>query len=114
MASLSSLKSLPDGMADCIENCNTCYTACVVCIREHARQQAMADCIRACLDCLQTTRASAHLMSTGSTLHHQACALCADACQKCYDACSQMDNPYCQQCAQACADCVKSCRAMAA
>ena len=111
---MKTFEGLSADMATCIDNCNTCYTACVICIREHAGEKMMADCIKACLDCIGTTRTSAHLMSTGSPLHHQACGLCADACERCYNTCKEMDNPFCQQCAEACKQCMESCRAMAA
>ena len=100
--------------AECISACNDCYTACVICIKQHAGEKMMADCIRACLDCLATCRACSHLDATGSRLGHQARQLCAEACQACYDTCSQMDNPYCKQCAEACKRCMEACRAMAA
>ena len=101
-------------MADCIRNCQNCYTTCVICISQHPGEKTMADCIKTCLDCIATTQASFHLMAAGSPLHKQACALCLEACERCYEACKDMDNPYCKQCAEACQKCIESCRAMAA
>ena len=35
-------------MADCIRNCQNCYTTCVICISQHPGEEMMADCIKTC------------------------------------------------------------------
>lgn len=111
---MKTFEGIDQRIADCIDNCNDCYTTCVLCISQHPGKEMMAACIKTCLDCIATCQTSVHLMSAGSPLHKQACALNADACERCYNECKDMDNPYCKQCAEACKRCMESCRAMAA
>ncbi len=97
----------------CIEACLECATECnhcaVTCLEEKDVQH-LTKCIRLNLECAVICRASAELMTLGSTYSHQICDLCATICNACAKMCEQHANmgmEHCRECAEACRACAK-------
>lgn len=75
---------------------------------------AMAPCIRLCLDSVVITTACAELMIRNSRFSGQVCGVCADVCDACAEECENYEGDVMRQCAAACRRCSQTCRQMAA
>ena len=105
-------------MQRCIENCLACATVCEQTLTHGLSKggaHAAPELIRLLIDCADTCRMSATLMTRGSDFHRQHCALCAEICHACEEACEEFgDDPQMKACADACRTCAASCRRMGA
>jgi hypothetical protein len=71
--------------------------------------------MKALVDCAESCRMSAAMMSRESNFHARHCALCADICKACEEACEEFpDDAQMKACADACRSCFEACRAMGA
>ncbi|MEO6357728.1 MAG: four-helix bundle copper-binding protein [Ferruginibacter sp.] len=97
----------------CIETCIECATTCNQCAvscLEEKDVQYLTKCIRLDLECAIICRASAELMTLGSSYTRQMCDLCATICNACAEMCEQHANmgmEHCRECAEACRACTK-------
>lgn len=110
---MSHLSVSPE-MDNCISNCIQCHLICLNMATGHCIEKGGAhidpDHLRTMFACAEICRASAYIMTTGSSLHHQMCALCADACEACVNSCKDLDGM--DECVRACRRCKESCEAM--
>ena len=74
----------------------------------------MTRCIQMDMECAAICNAAARLMSLGSDMADEVCAICAKICEACGAECAKHDNDHCRECAQACLVCAEECRKMAA
>lgn len=104
-------KAIQDSL-DCAWACTETATHCLEMGGKHADPQH----IKTLLDCAEACRTAADFMARGSTLHGEACLLCADACLACAESCEAIDpdDATMKACAEACRRCEASCRPMAA
>jgi hypothetical protein len=95
----------------CAVVCNHCATSCL----QEPHVHHMVRCIQLDLECAAISRASAELMSLGSSYAHQLCGICAAICEACATECEQhTDMDHCRECAEVCRRCADECRRMAA
>jgi hypothetical protein len=103
-------------MQRCIQECLSCFSICEQTLAhglkkggKHADPQLM----KALVDCAESCRMSAGMMSRESTFHARHCALCADICKACEEACEELpDDAQMKACADACRSCFEACRSM--
>ena len=91
---------------ECATECNQCAVACL----EEKDVQYLTKCIRLDLECAIICRASAELMTLGSSYSRQICDLCTTICNACAEMCglhANMGMEHCRECAEACRACVK-------
>ena len=101
----------------CIEACLKCAATCDHCASSCLKEEdvkMMARCIQMDLECATVCNAAARLMSLGSKMAPEICALCATMCEACGAECAKHDNDHCRECAAACYACAEECRKMAA
>jgi hypothetical protein len=95
-----------DACIECATVCNQCAVSCL----EEKDVQYLAKCIRLNLECAVICRASAELMTLGSTYSPEICDLCSAICNACAKMCEQHANmgmEHCRECAEACLACAK-------
>jgi hypothetical protein len=107
---------MAEQMQRCIEECLSCLSTCeqtiVHCLKKGGRH-AQPDHIRLLMDCAESCRMSASMMSRESRFHARHCALCADICKACEESCEEFpDDAQMKACADACRSCFEACRAM--
>lgn len=105
-------------MQRCIQECLSCFSVCeqtlAHCLKKGGKH-ADAGLVRALLDCAESCRMSAAMMSRESAFHARQCALCADICKACEEACEAFGgDAQMKACADACRSCWESCRSMGA
>jgi hypothetical protein len=109
---------MAEQMQRCIQECLSCFSICEQTLAHALKRggrHATADLTRALLDCAESCRMSAAMMSRESAFHARQCALCADVCKACEEACEAFaDDPQMKACADACRSCFESCRTMGA
>jgi predicted O-linked N-acetylglucosamine transferase (SPINDLY family) len=91
---------------ECATECNHCAVACL----EEKDVQYLTKCIRLDLECAIICRASAEVMTLGSSYSRQMCDLCATICNACAEMCEEHANmgmEHCRECAEACRACAK-------
>ena len=109
---------MAEGMQRCIEECLSCFSVCeqtlAHCLKKGGRN-ANFELTKLLIDCAESCRTSAGMMSRESTFHARHCALCADVCKACEEACEEFpDDAQMKACADACRSCFGACRAMGA
>ena len=71
-------------MQRCIQECMSCFSVCeqtlAHCLRKGGKHAAV-DHVKLLLDCAESCRVSASMMSRESAFHARHCALCADICK---------------------------------
>ena len=104
-------------MDRCIDECfavaqvaSRCADSCL----GGGQADAMAQCIRRCLDAVAITTACAELMIRNSPFAGPVCRVCADVCDACAEECERYEGDVMRQCAEACHRCAETCRQMAA
>ncbi|HJV24682.1 MAG TPA: four-helix bundle copper-binding protein [Aromatoleum sp.] len=105
---------LSEEMAECIDNCRSCELVCLGmatghCLRKGGRH-VEEDHLRTMIVCARTCALAAEVLTTGSSLHRQMCAVCADVCDACIASCEDLDEM--ELCIEACRRCKDSCEAM--
>ncbi len=105
-------------MQRCIQECMSCFSVCeqtlAHCLRKGGKHAA-ADHVQRLMDCVESCRTSASMMSRESPFHARQCALCADVCKACEESCEAFgDDAQMKACADACRSCWNACRAMGA
>ncbi len=105
-------------MQQCIQECLSCFSVCeqtlAHCLRKGGKHAA-ADHVQRLMDCGESCRLSASMMSRESPFHARQCALCADICKACEESCEEFgDDAQMKACAEACRSCYEACRAMSA
>lgn len=101
-------------VADSLECARACTETVVHCL-EMGGKHADPSHIKTLLDCAEACRTAADFMARGSSLHPEACLLCADACLACAESCERVDpdDATMKARAEACRRCEASCRPMA-
>lgn len=103
-------------LASCISNCTQCHLICLNMATGHCLDSGgphtEPEHLRTMLVCAEVCRLAAYVMTTGSTLHRQSCALCADVCDACIASCRDLDGM--EECVAICQRCKESCEAMSA
>ncbi len=104
-------------MERCIEECfavvrtaSRCADACL----GGGQADAMAECIRRCLDAATVTAACAELLSRTSQISGRVCGVCAEVCDACAEECERHEGEVMRKCAESCRRCAETCRQMAA
>jgi hypothetical protein len=105
-------------MQRCIEECLSCFSVCeqtlAHCLKKGGKHAA-PELMKALVDCAESCRMSAAMMSRESSFHARQCALCADICKACEEACEEFpDDAQMKACADACRSCFEACRQMGA
>lgn len=106
--------ALTPSMTACINDCNQCHLVCLTmatgyCLEKGGHHIA-PEHLRAMLVCAEICRTAAYVLITGSTLHRQMCAVCADMCDACMTSCHDLDGM--EECIKACKRCKSSCEEM--
>ena len=98
-------------LAECADECNRCYDACL----ENERTEALLRSLRLCRDCSRMCRTTADFMSSGSELSQRVVATCAEACRLCASSCAsdKEHEQECQACAGICRKCEEACNRFA-
>ncbi|MGK7392905.1 MAG: four-helix bundle copper-binding protein [Candidatus Cyclobacteriaceae bacterium M2_1C_046] len=94
-------------LAECADECNHCYNACM----ENERTEKLLRSLRLCRDCSRMCRTASDFVSSGSELADQVVKLCAEACRLCAESCAQ-DKEHeqeCKACADICRECEEAC-----
>jgi hypothetical protein len=107
---------MAEAMRRCIQECLSCFSTCeqtlAHCLRKGGRHAAV-DHVKLLLDCAETCRTSAAMMSRESAFHQRQCLMCADVCKACEESCEEFgDDAQMKACADACRSCSNACRAM--
>ena len=101
-------------MSECIELCRHCHFVCLSMATGHCPEKGgwhvEAAHLRTMIVCAEMCQTAANVMTTGSTLHRQVCAVCADICDACISSCRDLDDM--EECIHACQRCKDSCEAM--
>lgn len=106
--------TLSSDMLGCIEECRRCALVCLnmatgYCLEKGGRH-VEPEHLTTMLVCAEICDTAATVMTTGSSLHRQVCAVCADICDACISSCRDLDDM--QACIDACERCKDSCEAM--
>jgi hypothetical protein len=103
-------------MSACIELCRRCHLVCLNMATGHCLEKGGGHVgrghLRAMIACAELCQTAANVMTIGSPLHRQVCALCANACEACITSCRELDEM--EECIFACERCKTSCEAMTA
>ncbi|ARS38135.1 four-helix bundle copper-binding protein [Pontibacter actiniarum] len=101
-------KDLLSILAQCADECDTCFDACL----DNERTDALTKAIRLCRDCAKICRVTASFVASNSEVAKQVVSLCADICKKCAEVCSQDTDieKETMHCAKICRDCEEACR----
>ncbi|ANQ84923.1 four-helix bundle copper-binding protein [Azoarcus olearius] len=106
--------ALSPEMSTCIEDCRACELVCLSMATGHCLEKGgrhtEPDHLRTMLVCARVCALAAEVMATGSSLHRQVCAVCADICDACISSCRDLDEM--DACIDACERCKNSCEAM--
>lgn len=98
----------------CIDDCQYCHLVCLAMATGHCLEKGgrhvEPEHLRTMLVCAEICRTAATVMITGSTLHRQMCAVCADTCDACISSCRDLDEM--DECIAACERCKNSCESM--
>jgi hypothetical protein len=105
-------------MQRCIQECLSCFSVCeqtlAHCLRKGGKHAA-PELVKVMVDCAESCRMSAAMMSRESAFHARHCGLCADICKACEEACEEFaGDAQMKACADACRSCADACRQMAA
>jgi uncharacterized protein DUF326 len=103
-------------MQRCIQECLSCFTVCEQtlqhCLRKGGRY-VEAEHVKLLVDCAESCRMSAAMMSRESRYHGMHCAMCAEICKACEESCERFgDDAQMKACADACRSCSDACRKM--
>jgi hypothetical protein len=109
---------MAEQMQRCIDECLSCFSVCeqtlAHCLKKGGKHAA-PDLVKLLVDCAESCRMSAGMMSRESAFHARHCMLCADICKACEEACEEFGNDaQMKACADACRSCAESCRTMGA
>jgi hypothetical protein len=107
---------MAEQMQRCIQECLSCFSTCeqtlAHCLKKGGKHAA-TDLVKVLMDCAESCRISASMMSRESAFHARHCAFCADVCKACEEACEAFgDEAQMKACADACRSCSESCRSM--
>lgn len=109
------MHDLSPEMKECIDRCLACYASCRGDAMNHCLEaggeHTEPDHFRLMMNCAEICRTAADFMLTGSPMHTQVCAVCADVCEDCAVSCEDLEGM--EDCASACRACEESCRHMA-
>lgn len=109
---------MAEQMQRCIQECLSCFSVCeqtlAHCLKKGGRHAA-PELAKLLVDCSESCRMSAAMMSRESAFHARHCMLCADICKACEEACEELqDDAQMKACADACRSCSQACRSMSA
>lgn len=98
-------------LAECADECNRCYDACL----ENERTEILLRTLRLCRDCSRICRATSDLVSSSSELAQRLVDACAEACRLCAESCSnnKQHEQECKPCANICRRCEEACNSFA-
>ena len=101
-------------MLQCIESCRRCDLICLSMATGHCLhmggRHVEPEHLRTMVVCARACALAAEVMTTGSSLHRQVCATCADICDACISTCRDLDRM--ELCIDACKRCKEDCEAM--
>jgi hypothetical protein len=105
-------------MRRCIEECLSCFSVCeqtlAHCLKQGGKH-VEEEHLKLLIDCAESCRMSAALMSRESQFHHRHCAMCAQICKACEESCEEFGaEPQMKACADACRSCFEACSQMGA
>lgn len=100
-------KKLLQKLADCADECNRCYNACL----ENERTEELLRALRLCRDCSRICRTASDFVSSESELADEILKACAKACRLCAESCSNHEEheQECKPCAEICRECEEAC-----
>lgn len=106
--------TLTQEMSECIELCQRCHSVCLNMATGHCLEKGgrhvEPEHLKTMLVCAEVCRTAAYVMITGSGLHRQVCAVCADICDACMSSCRDLDDM--DECLEICERCKNSCESM--
>ncbi|MGE5469517.1 MAG: four-helix bundle copper-binding protein [Bacteroidota bacterium] len=110
---MSEITLSPEILA-CIQQCEECHRICLNmatghCLKKGGRH-VETEHLRTMLICAEVCRTAASVMTIGTGLHRQVCAVCADICDACISSCRDLDDM--AACIHACQRCKTSCESM--
>ena len=116
--SLTTRKSMPMSMNECIELCAASHVMCLETanyVATSIRSAASVALISLLNDCAEICQTTSNSMVRKSALHTTLCRACAEACEKCARECErQSGDQHMIHCAATCRRCAASCSQMAA
>ena len=94
-------------LAECADECNRCYNACL----ENERTEALLRTLRLCRDCSRMCRTTSDFISSGSEVAQQVVDTCAEVCRLCAESCANNKGheQECKPCADVCRKCEEAC-----
>ena len=94
-------------LAECADECNHCFDACM----ENERTEALLRTLRLCRDCARICRTASDFISSGSELAQRIVETCAEACRMCAESCAnnKEHEQECKACADICRQCEEAC-----
>jgi hypothetical protein len=102
-------------LQECIESCIECHHICLEMAMNHCLEQGgkhvAPEHFRLMMNCAEICQTAANFMLSGSHLHQQTCAICAEVCEACAESCEKLSGM--EECVRACRMCAASCREMA-
>ncbi|WP_242345178.1 four-helix bundle copper-binding protein [Anaeromyxobacter terrae] len=109
---------MDEQMRRCIQECLSCFSVCeqtlAHCLKKGGKHAA-ADHVKLLMDCAESCRMSAALLSRESVFHLHQCATCAEICKACEESCEEFaGDAQMKACADACRSCAEACSTMAA
>lgn len=104
-----------EGIQSCITVCESCHRTCLQMAMNHCLEiggkHVEPDHFRLMLNCAEICQTAANFMLSGSAIHQQICAACAEVCEACAKSCERVGDM--DECVQICRRCAESCRRMA-
>jgi hypothetical protein len=106
--------NLPNEIRQCIDACASCHQVCVdgaiYCLAQGGTHAA-AEHVQVLLDCEHICGTTEDFMLRLSTLHGDACDVCAKVCDACATSCEQFPgDAQMTACALECRSCAAACR----
>lgn len=108
---MNSNKEILRILAECADECDRCYDACL----ENERTDELLRTLRLCRDCSKICRVTASFIASNSEHSQQVVDLCAQICGMCAGSCEnhREDEHECKPCADICRECEEACRSFA-
>ena len=106
---LDELAAAIEACLDASAHCDVCAGACL------GEDEAMGDCVRACLRTADVARATAAILSRpapGGTDWRAQVEACITSTEACEQLCRQHGHDHCELCADACRNAADACRAL--
>ena len=101
-------KELLRVLAECADECERCYDACL----ENERTNELIRTLRLCRDCAKSCRVTSSFVASNSEYAGRMVDLCEEICNQCAELCSHHkdEEQECSACAKVCRKCAEACK----